>query len=183
MYSGVLLPSSGWQIQLHTEGHNKPSHFSFQCEYLPQLKQYSARNTTIHQEKSHNVKFPHLNHDNFVLLFLYLNPIFPGWNPSLLYHFVPEAFFPSSLAQAKWSQCWYQRKATSPTQDLWEVPQQTSDGEDLEAAIRLHCAQNQVCYQLNTCNIYYMIYAAGHSVGQCMSVDEAILSHILSDKK
>lgn len=67
------------------------------------------------------------------------------------YSSVPETLlWLSSLAQAKWSQCWHQREAPAATQDIWEIPQQTSDGEDLQAAIWFHCAQNQVWSQADS---------------------------------
>lgn len=64
------------------------------------------------------------------------------------------------LAQAKRSQCWHQREAPSTTQDLWKVPEQTSDGEDFQASIWFHCAQDQVNTQTHTLNTkLYIIWA------------------------
>lgn len=67
------------------------------------------------------------------------------------YSSVPETLLRlSTSAQAKWSQRWHQREAPATTQDLWEIPQQTSDGEDLQAAIWFHRAQNQVWSQADS---------------------------------
>lgn len=59
-----------------------------------------------------------------------------------------------STAEAEWGQCWHKREAPLALAYLWEVPQQTADGEDLQAAIRFHCAQDQVAYEL----IFFSLY-------------------------
>lgn len=50
----------------------------------------------------------------------------------------------SPAAQAKRSQRWHKREAATAAENLREVPQQASDGEDLQAAVRFHRAQDQV---------------------------------------
>lgn len=43
-----------------------------------------------------------------------------------------------SLVKAKWSKCRYQRKTPSASSNLWEIPKQTADGENLKASFRFY---------------------------------------------
>lgn len=115
----------------------------------------------MRREKPKSLNFPHPNYNNCPSfpLYLILIPLFFMIITRLNFPFYcifscpsdPEVvLWLSSLAQAKWSQCWHQREAPLTTQDLWEVPQQTSDGEDLQAPIWFHRAQNQVRSQADT---------------------------------
>lgn len=123
----------------------------FTVDICPGLNNYPHIQTVIMQ-----INFPKLwQLYSFLFLNIWFWPFWPfdsdllfSWLKSFFYCIIlllKQFFFWFPwLAQAKWSKCWYQREATSPPKDLWEVPQQTSDGEDIKAALRLHRTQNQV---------------------------------------
>lgn len=86
----------------------------------------------------------------YIFCFKTISFVYPPFNISCYYFF----WHIISAAEAERGQRWHKRETPLALAYFREVPQPTADGEDLQAAIRFHCAPDQVAYELISFSLY-----------------------------